>query len=660
MGHRQKYNDSTRVPNEFVTFYCGQIPSLRPDKDSCITFHRSIVYAMHWKKQDDTYKFSCLNQHEDMIVFWDMILRCISDKQSLTVLSYDLVPQLALTDFWRWVDVRDIIFWKQTEPEGDKTKKKWKGSLVLSDPPNYISFRIGSRTIKICDMRNYCSISILELLKAAGYTTHHYSYNPSGPFVSDCAASEIAHSLGVVFGRWLHRWKENDCGVWQPTAARLAMNSFRHALGMKNRYIERKNAAKNIDEWEEVPVPQVYMDDDKERKLFERAAYFSGRAEAFRTGAVKGRAYYVDIRSMYPYLASNLFMPYQFHRRVSCCVPETLLDMFPHMQAIANVTIETDYPIYPTRVDAEGIQKYNYASVVPNLVNKLVEQIVVFPTGRFDTILCGEELRNAVESGHVKRVWSADIYKCALMFQEYFVYWYSERLRAENNGDMVYAQLCKMMMNSLIGKFGQRSSQWEDRPDIKPLKRWGTAIRLSDKEPKAIHERYIAGHTQRLTEPREIEESIPALPAFVCSAGRLMLWQLMNQADMQHVLMCNTDGFAVDQYGKNNLELCNLLGSTEWGTLRITDTADEVWIQDATHYCWGADKVDAGFPSDRTVVHNGCVFGWIKNHVPNHPKEMLPGTFKVKLISPNWKNRYMGRMVKPDGLTQAWRIGNDI
>lgn len=656
MGHRQKYNDTTRVPNEFVTFYCGQVPQLKTIINGQLTIHRTVISCMKWTKRYNVYCGRNISGTNNGIEFWDSMLRQISDKQSLTILSYDLVLQLALSDFWQWVDKREVHFWNDPKNAPDKDKKKWIGSLVMSDPPNYISFRIGSRTVKICDLRNYVTVSLLELLQAAGYRTHQYSHNPSGPFVSDQASVEITDALGIVYRNWLTRWKEKDCGVWQPTAARLAMNSLRHKLGNVNRDIERDNEGLAIDEWQDRPIPRVYMCDNVERKQFERAAYFSGRAEAFRTGEYVGRVYYADVRSMYPFLASCLHLPYAFHRSITTDYSNSLLTLHPSMQAIAMVTINTDKPIYPTRVDANCLDKHNFAAGVPNLIVDLVESRVIFPVGRFKTILCGEELKHAIENNHVEKVWCADIYKCAVMFKEYFEFWYNERCNAESNGDKIFAQLCKLMMNSLIGKFGQRSGQWENRPEIPALKKWGTAIILRDGEPKAIHQRFISGHTQQLCEPKEIENSAPSIPAFVCSAGRLMLWNLMNYAGLDNVLFCNTDGFAVTQQGKDNLELANLLSADCWGTLRITDTADECWIQDACHYRWGAETVNAGFPTDRTIVHNGCIFGWTKNHIPLNPNSLLPGSFNVKLLHNNWKAKYMGRMVYSDGHTEPWRV----
>ena len=97
-----------------------------------------------------------------------------------------------------------------------------------------------------------------------------------------------------------------------------------------------------------------------------------------------------------------------------------------------------------------------------------VNNTTVYATGRFETTLAGPELKFAIDNGHCILVKDIAEYKLAAIFGEYVNKLWQMRLDFIDSGNEPMAKATKLLLNSLYGKFGQRSSALVYTPSFLP------------------------------------------------------------------------------------------------------------------------------------------------------------------------------------------------
>jgi hypothetical protein len=104
------------------------------------------------------------------------------------------------------------------------------------------------------------------------------------------------------------------------------------------------------------------------------------------------------------------------------------------------------------------------------------------------------------------------------------------------------------MLNCLPGKLGQVGRSWVDappRPDEGPYATWYAPG--PDGHP--VRHRSLAWHVQREEVTGETEESIPAMAAWITSAGRMRLLEAIRAAGWAETYYCDTDAVMVSNIG---------------------------------------------------------------------------------------------------------------
>ena len=123
--------------------------------------------------------------------------------------------------------------------------------------------------------------------------------------------------------------------------------------------------------------------------------------------------------------------------------------------------------------------------------------------------LCTPELLHALKSHAIVKVVNAVLYDKAHLFRSFVDTFYAMRLTFKADGVEEYVEMCKKILNSLYGKFGQKAEEWTkiadcpDEPD-----RYETLI-YADK-PKAHSLRYLMGQCFELTRYDESFDSFPS------------------------------------------------------------------------------------------------------------------------------------------------------
>jgi hypothetical protein len=167
---------------------------------------------------------------------------------------------------------------------------------------------------------------------------------------------------------------------------------------------------------------------------------------------------------------------------------------------------------------------------------------------------------------------------------------------------MVLRWQCKLLRNSLYGKWGQRG--------LERLR-----LRQSETLTPELEESYLSSTREWVREynfagsrwsDRNGSASFNAfvaIAAHVTAQARLRLWELINIAGRDHVYYCDTDSLIVDREGRANL--ASEMDPGRLGALKVEKEADALTIWCAKEYRIGEDKRQKGIRRDAIEVGSG-------------------------------------------------------
>jgi len=251
----------------------------------------------------------------------------------------------------------------------------------------------------------------------------------------------------------------------------------------------------------------------------------------------------------------------------------------PHKAAIAKCLIETDEPTYAIR-----------------------RERTIFPIGRFWTVLTTPELKYALARGHIKQVTDCVLYEQADIFSSYVKRFYALRQEFKSAGVAQFEELCKLLLNCLYGKFGQKADIWTkigdcpDEPD-----RVEEILDTTNNKRRML--RYLLGEVFESTGTEECFNSFPAIASHVTAYGRLRLWELIKQASCENVFYCDTDSLIVNEAGLCKLN--NQLHETKLGYLKIESITQSLIIRGLKDYATESKNVIKGIRKNAVEIRAG-------------------------------------------------------
>ncbi len=253
--------------------------------------------------------------------------------------------------------------------------------------------------------------------------------------------------------------------------------------------------------------------DNEFLSIFERQAYYGGRAELFQKGELYNYSY--DINSTYlsimrdellPDMSSGYYVKDGYNWQQNY---RDYLGIF-HVRVYVPDTI--NIPILPVRLDKK----------------------LKFPTGEFDGVWCNIELKEAERIG-CKILYCYDyIYykKSKKYFSQFasFVWDKRKEYKALNNSGM--EKMIKRMGNSLYGKFAQRNNA----EIFCRLKEYPAAVPDGSEFIEYRGEMWVIVKGE--STPAKFE--FPAIAAFITSYARIKLYKGI-EANADTIIYCDTD-----------------------------------------------------------------------------------------------------------------------
>lgn len=507
--------------------------------------------------------------------FWVYAAGRSEPRRPLWIFAHNLPFDLTVLDFWNRLAEKTFILNQPSVAQrrnGAKkpTTRRESALLVTDDPPTVISCwdARGGKYIFV-DTLNYWRQSLARLgasldcpkLPMPGFG------DPDEVWMHYCENDALILENAVL--KLIAYVRDHDLGMFRMTAPSQAMAAFRH------RFMQSHT---------------IVLHDNADVKALERAAYYGGRTQCFylgdtanaltpkKRGRYSGcgcngddtrRVYQLDVASLYPSVMQGHGYPVRLLGHYECNPDNPLPPERLGLDCIARVKLKTDVGHYPYR-NAIG---------------------TIYPVGEYWTTLAGPELVRAIDDGAVAYVHSWAWYELRDIFYGYVHWFWNERRIAEQTGDTIHAQLCKLMLNSLYGKFGQKLSSWTDCPDKiapAPFAQWTEA---SATNQTAIDYRAIGWHVQSKGAPEEHPGAFPAIAAYVTSYGRCRMRDLYELARPSNVYYMATDSLYTTHEGHQRMVAAGEVTPRTLGKLTLEAVHDSFVIHNLNRYDAGDKHV---------------------------------------------------------------------
>jgi len=488
--------------------------------------------------------------------YWDWLYSLTASNYTTWVISREILSDLILCGFTEQFAQGELsIDWprsKRIREDNNHDDPHTTGLAVIESPPTIIACRVGKTQGRIVfvDSLNWFPVPIEALavdgdIGAIPFRRNNNKHTSKrGPF------NPQVHITFNAFTKLIAWVRDNNMGMFRYTAPSQAMGAFRHRF-MKC---------------------DIYYHDNQGVKALERKAYFGGRSEVFRIGDINQPVFQLDVNSLFPSVMRNCLFPAcldRFEPR------EEYMEIKPDIEwghSVAEVEIETKYPIYPMRMN----------------------DIVTYPVGRFKTVLCGLELKLAARAGIIRRVRAWSEYRMAPLFVEWVDTLWAMRQEYKRLGNKLYDTFTKRLMNSLYGKFAQRSAKWvnvQHSLASVPWSRWHQRNCITGERSEY---RSFGWQIQKREEQREISNTFVAISSFITAAARVRMNCIRDIAGKPNVYYQGVDSVIVTRQGKARLWFENEIQPDELGKLRLEWEANEGVIYGTSDYRLGGKTAVSG------------------------------------------------------------------
>ena len=460
-------------------------------------------------------------------------------------------------------------------------------TAVIEGPPTVITYKDGHRSIVLLDTLNYFRCSAKKLGEDIGLSKLRMPKLEQSIYRWDAYCRRDVKVIMSAMLQYIKFISDNNLGSFKPTLASQALSCYKH------KFIQS----------------EIYFDDHVDALSMARSSYHGGRVECGRLGLIMGPLYYLDINSMYPFVMRGNPMPTRLLNYTTRATVEELSEWIQHKHAIADVTVNTNSPIYPIYHNSR----------------------LIFPIGEFRCQLTTPELQYALEHKHVCVVHTVALYRKDMIFSDFVDYFYNERQKFHSHGNKAYVLLCKILLNSLYGKFGQSGLVYKEEgtADTLAIKSWAE---FDDVTNTWLAKRQFGGIIQSLSKEGEARESHPAIAAHVTAYARMYLWQLMGTAGYGNIYYLDTDSLLVNSLGYARLQHC--IDPVRLGSLKLLDMYNAVEIRGAKDYTLG-DKVVIKGVREKAIAISANVFEQDKF-----------SNFKGMLLAGNLDHMYITRITK--------------
>jgi len=509
-----------------------------------------------------------------------------------------------------------IVFdmWASGIPEF-LTSRGWTARILYGRGPiTVISVERGGAVIKFLSLQNFIPGSVREWGELLGVPKMEVDFRKASKEELKRYCRRDVEITGMMFLRYLSFLRRYDLGSFGPTISSQALHAFKH------RFMSHK----------------ILHYDREDYTEFCRQGFFGGRNECFYIGELpEGRYYLLDVNSMYPYVMKEYRYPTVFRQFVGECDPEYIRRALSSKCVMAEVYLETEEPAYPYRMG-----KY-----------------LIFPVGKFWTVLCSGALKYAFRKGHIRAVRRAILWDSEYIFTRYVEFFYSLKKRYTESKNRVFREIAKNFLNHLYGKFAEERDRVivDDKDDTGEM--WRMDIIFPDDDTEGVE--WVGFGRHVITKGKvESPQAVVPIAAHVTDYGRMYLWKLIRFAGWGNVYYCDTDSILVNEKGYHLLE--SFIHPTVLGALSVREEGRHVKIWGAKDYEFEGHKRIKGIREDAVPLSPDR---FKQREFPSLAALLrlgIPSGYPVRTVEKKLTRRYVKGEVQSDGWVRPVRLQEAI
>lgn len=593
-GHYIRKNKSSRTPRRMVCFdtETSQMTNSSGDIEQTFAIGVAVYQYNQGGKRDKVIKWF-ETESSDAMCEW-IITKC-HDKERLYVISANI-----------WFDKRVsnmLPYLKQHD---------WVSSMLFVNGMSLImSFKKDKKHVVFLNFQNYFRVSVKKIGKTVGLPKLDVDFDTASRedlFTYCKRDTEIIFKAMNTLFTFI---SDKDLGCFGYTAPSLAFNTFRHRF-MDSKLLVHKN-------------PNV--------TTLERAGYFGGRTECFKIGKyTKTKLIQIDINSMYPYVMKSYKYPVKLALHGKLCGNAALQHFLDTGCVVARVKINTNEPAYPC----------------------IVKTKTCFPVGKFTTVLNTPELQYALDNNHITDILEYAFFKADYVFKEYIDYFYNLRLGYKADDNIMYQDLCKLLMNSLYGKFGQKGDKILEDVEVGG-NRMHRVTELHADTRKFITTTYFFGR-KIVTVNKDVEgrNSIVSICSHVTAYARMMLYKSIKSIGRGNLFYTDTD--CIIMYDDPDLLAKLVLSESELGAFKIEHRADKIRIYGLKDYEFAGQTKIKGVSKKAIKINENTFEQLLFPGINSELKEGLDKPYAVKHVTKTLKREYTKGTVLTNGDVIPYRF----
>jgi len=584
-AHLIRKTAGTRYPSRYVFFDTETEPA-----DDKGTQKMVLAYALYWevaslKGREKTEWFDTTDQ-EALFAF---ITSKVNVQKQLTVLSANI-----------WFDLRVaglLTLFKRS---------RWACSKFFSRGHTFIAtFQKDKHHITFVNIQNYFNFPVFKIGESIGLPKLDISF---GKASHDELRAYCKRDVEIIFQAYRALYffiRTGKLGSMRYTLPSISYSCYTHTFIPKSISVHTQEDILDL----------------------ERKTYFGGRCECFRIGRFTNERFYkMDVNSMYPFIMKENYFPHKFEK-IGYDIPIPVIEKNAHKWLYcAEVELDTDKPIYPYRRDGK----------------------LIFPIGKFTAYLTTASLLHAIQEGHVKKIKVCAAYKKAKLFNTFVDYFYSERLKYRTDKNPAFAYICKLILNSLYGKFGQKNSVMIAEEQTDSDKNFRELIWHVQEERYYIHQIFYGLEQTILLKEEEGLNSMPAIAAHVTDYARIYLWYIIEKAGLKNSYYCDTDSLIVNRRGYKRLQ--DDLDTDVLGMIKVEEVCDDMEIRGAKNYTFkGKDKIKGVSRKAKKIGQKTYEY----SRFPTPYAELrnrLPEDYRIEVVSKTLSGKYDKGIVTESGL----------
>lgn len=318
---------------------------------------------------------------------------------------------------------------------------------------------------------------------------------------------------------------------------------------------------------------KIYSHNDNEVIELEQAGYFGGRVECGFLGKLPKEDYLLmDVNSIYPYVMRKYKYPVRLVDYTENINYELLSFILKDYCVMAEVYLNTNEPIYAVRRHGK----------------------LIFPIGKFKTVICTEALKFAIKHKHLDTIIRMSIYSKADLFTNFVDYFYKYKQLYSKQDNKIMRNIAKYLMLHVYGKFAQMRPIVTEQQEINYKgyyreETYDIVTRQTEIVTKLFNKIYI-------TFGREPSSYyfVP-IPAHITENARLYLYQLMKTVGHNNFIYCDTDSLIIKK--KHLPKLKKYLHEYRLGGLKEEYAFANLVINGAKYYTMGDIKKMKGVPA---------------------------------------------------------------